>query len=72
MKGSGYLVVITWIVAVFAVLLSPQKTGSELLFFIIPVCVMGANYFQQQKEKIFKEVLLDALILLAVLLPFFR
>lgn len=72
MKGSGYLVVVTWVVAVFAVLLSPEKTGSELLFFIIPVCVMGANYFQQQKEKVFKEVLLDALIVLAVLLPFFR
>lgn len=69
LKSSLVLILIIWAIAIFIVLLSPTKDGSELLFFIIPVSVIGANYFQQDKEKTFKEVLLWFLLVMTLLWP---
>ena len=70
LKATLYLVLAAWLVSILVIILSPHKNGSELLFFILPVCIMGANYFEQKGEYIFKEVLLVSLVLLTVLVPF--
>ncbi|MBW2961513.1 DUF6427 family protein [Mesonia aestuariivivens] len=67
-KYSLYLIMITWLISIFLVLLTPHKNGAELLFFILPVCVIGANYFEQKGEKYFKEFLLVFLLLLTIII----
>lgn len=74
LKSSLVLIVIIWLVAIVVVVFSPTKNGSGFLFFIIPVSVIGANYFQQSQgpsaDRIFKEVLLIFLVASTLLWPF--
>ncbi|HET8808846.1 MAG TPA: DUF6427 family protein [Flavobacteriaceae bacterium] len=70
MKSSLVLILAIWAVSIFAVVFSPTKNGGELLFIIIPVSVIGTNYFQQKEDKIFKEILLVSLVVLTFILPF--
>lgn len=70
LKYSLYLLLFIFITASFCVFFSSDKTGAELLFFIIPVCIMGANYFQQEGEKWLKEVLLLTLVVITLVFPF--
>lgn len=65
------LVFITLVISIFVAILSPVKNGSELLFFFVPFSIIASNYFDNKKEKGFKEVLLIALILMPILLPIF-
>lgn len=70
LKTTFYLILVAWLISIIVIIFSQQKTGAELLFFIIPVCIMGANYYQQKGEKLFKEILLVSLLLLTILVPF--
>jgi len=65
------LVFITLVISIFVAILSPVKNGSELMFFFVPFSIIASNYFDNKKEKGFKEVLLIALILMPILLPIF-
>jgi len=69
-KSTLYIVIITLLISVFVVIFVPNKTGAELLFFILPVCVIGANYFEQSGERLFKEILLISLLVLTFIVPF--
>jgi len=69
-RTTIYLVIATWVISIFTVLLAHQKTGAELLFFILPICIVGASYFEQKGEKLFKEILLVSLLVLTLILPF--
>lgn len=70
LKPSLVLVLAIWVISIFVVIFSHTKDGSELLFFIIPTSIIGANYFQRKKEKTFKEVLLIVLAITTLLWPF--
>jgi len=69
-KYTLYIITITWLLSIFVVILSNEKNGAELLFFILPVCVIGANYFEQNGEKWLKEILLISLLVLTLIVPF--
>ena len=69
-KYTLYIITITWLISIFVVIFSNEKSGAELLFFILPVCVIGANYFEQKGEKWLKEILLISLLVLTLIVPF--
>lgn len=69
-KASLYLIFWFWVAAVFSVLFTPQKDGSELIFFILPVSIAGSLYLQQKKEILFKEILLIGMLTFSIVLPF--
>jgi hypothetical protein len=46
------------IITIFISLASPVKTGAELLFIISPLAIITANYIENIKEVLFKELLL--------------
>ena len=72
MKSSMILIVGIWMLAVFVVLCSHAGREGELLFFIVPNVVIGANYFQAEGKKRFKNLLLLFLLLLTFSSLFFR
>ncbi|SHI66722.1 hypothetical protein SAMN04488096_103242 [Mesonia phycicola] len=69
-KSTLYIVLVTLIISIFVVIFDPNKNGAELLFFILPVCIIGANYFEQNGKDIFKEILLISLLVLTFIVPF--
>ncbi|MDR6299826.1 DUF6427 family protein [Mesonia maritima] len=69
-KKGLYLILFTWIISIFIIVISPTKTGGELIFYSIPVSIMGASYFEQKGEKWLKEILLLTLVLITFIIPF--
>lgn len=70
LKSSFVLILVIWLISIFIVVFSPTKNGSELLFFIIPTSIIGANYFQRGEDNTFKEVLLILLVVSTLIWPF--
>jgi hypothetical protein len=64
-RPYALILLVTLVVTVFMGLASPQKTGSELFFLLIPLVIIITNYIENIEEFWFKEVLLW----LALLLP---
>ncbi|QYA24901.1 hypothetical protein G3I01_05050 [Gramella sp. MT6] len=50
---------------------SPTKNGSELIFFFVPLSIIASNYFDDKKDKIFKEIILVTLLLVPFIVAFF-
>ncbi|MCP9199321.1 DUF6427 family protein [Gramella sp. GC03-9] len=50
--------------AIVVAILAPEKNGSELIFFFVPLSIVASNYFESKKDRIFKEILLLAIILM--------
>ena len=69
-KASLYLIFWFWVAGIFTVFFTPEKNGSELIFLILPVSIAGSLYYQQKKELIFKEILLIAMLVFSLALPF--
>ncbi|WP_162984908.1 DUF6427 family protein [Mesonia aquimarina] len=69
-KKGRYLVFVTWMLSILVVAASPQNSGAEILFYILPVSIIGASYFEQKGEKWFKEILLISLVFMSLCLPF--
>ena len=67
-KSSLFLILVYAGVALTAAVLAPTKNGSELMFFFAPLAIIVTNYFQNMKDKWFKEILLITIVLLPVLL----
>ncbi|GAA0872778.1 DUF6427 family protein [Gangjinia marincola] len=63
-KGGHITILAYLFFAIALVLLSPVKKGSELLFLAAPFSIITANYFQQEGDALFKEILLWIIILL--------
>lgn len=63
------LVLLTLGVSLAVAVLSPVKTGSELIFFFVPLAIIISNYFENKKDRTFKEILLIALLIMPVLIP---
>ncbi len=64
------LILLSLVVAAAVAVLSPTKNGSELMFFFVPLSIIVSNYFDSKKEKIFKDLLLAALIIMPFLVSF--
>ncbi len=70
MKSSMILILGIWVVGVLVALCSATKIQGEVLFFIIPTAIIGANYFQTEGKKRLKNILLLLLVLLTLFFPF--
>lgn len=57
-KSSWFLLLINLLIALFVTFSSEQKTGGELIFLFFPISVVLANYFQKEKDVIFKNLIL--------------
>lgn len=69
-KKGLYLILFTWLISILSIAVSPIKTGGELIFYSIPVSIMGASYFEQKGEKWLKEILLLTLVVITLIIPF--
>ncbi|MEO6346818.1 MAG: DUF6427 family protein [Aquaticitalea sp.] len=64
LRPSFTLIVISSIIALMIILMSPQKNGSEFIFLFAPLAIIMTNYLEVTREKWFKEVLIWVLILI--------
>ncbi len=69
-KPTYYLILASVLTGIFCILLTPEKNGAEILWLILPVSIIGANYFQKKSEKWFKESLLLSLTILCFIFLF--
>lgn len=56
------LIFVLSIIALVVLVLSPNKTGGEFLFFMFPFSVIAGNYIQNVKELWFKELFIFLLL----------
>lgn len=64
LRPSFTLVVISAIIALMIILISPQKNASEFIFLFAPLSIIMTNYLEVTREKWFKEVLIWVLVLI--------
>lgn len=64
LRPSFTLVVISSIIALLIILISPEKDASEFIFLFAPLSIIMTNYLEVTKEKWFKEVLIWVLVLI--------
>lgn len=57
-KSSWFLVLTTLWIAILISYYKVDKNGSELIFLFFPASVIMANYFQKEKDKIFRNLIL--------------
>lgn len=64
LRPSFTLVIISSIISLLIILISPYKDGSEFIFLFAPLSIIMANYLEVTKEKWFREVLIWVLVLI--------
>ena len=64
LRPSFNLVVISSVISLLIIIISPHKDGSEFLFLFAPLSIIMTNYLEVTKEKWFKEVLVWVLVLI--------
>lgn len=64
LRPSFTMVVISSIIALMIILISPQKNASEFIFLFAPLSIIMTNYLEVTRENWFKEVLIWVLILI--------
>jgi len=69
-KAMLFLIFLFFIIGLLILVLSPHKTGDELLFPILGVSVMGVIFLEQKGLKLIKEIALATLILAVLIIPF--
>ena len=65
-KPSFILILISTIISILILIISPNKTGAEFIFLFVPLSIILTNYFEIINEKWFQEVLVWILILTPV------
>lgn len=66
LQSSHKKIFYSFLIGVTIYVLSANKNNSFLAFTFAPLAIMGANYFESQENKWFKEVLLGLIVLIAV------
>ncbi len=64
LRPSFTIIIISSIIALLIILISPYKDGSEFIFMFAPLSIIMTNYLEVTKEKWFQEVLVWVLILI--------
>ena len=67
-RPSFKLVFAALVIAFVIIVISPNKNGSEFLFFFAPLAIIITNYIESISEKWFKEVFLAILVLTPIVL----
>lgn len=65
-RPSFVLVIISSLIALVIILVSPFKDGSEFIFLFAPLAIIMSNYLEIIPEKWFKESLIVVLILVSL------
>lgn len=68
LQSSHKKIIYSFLIGVGIYVLSASKNNSFLAFTFAPLAIMGANYFESQENKWFKEVMLGLIVLIAVFL----
>ncbi|HUH28957.1 DUF6427 family protein [Gelidibacter sp.] len=66
-RPSFVIVIVSSLIALTVILLSPYKDGSEFIFLFAPLAIIMSNYLEIIPEKWFKEGLIIVLILASLL-----
>lgn len=64
LRPSFTLVIISSVISLLIVLISPYKNGSEFIFLFAPLSIILANYLEVTTEKWFREILIWVLVLI--------
>ena len=70
-KKSWIVLIINSLIAVVYALLISEKNGSEIIFFLIPGCIIIANGFEVVKKRILKNILFGLLLLGTIVTLYF-
>ena len=70
-KKSWILLITNSIIAVVFALVINEKNGSEIIFFLVPGCIIIANGFEVIKKRMLKDIVFAALLLGTILTLFF-
>ena len=70
-KKSWIVLIINSLIAVVFALLVSEKNGSEIIFFLIPGCIIIANGFEVVKKRILKNILFGLLLLGTIVTLYF-
>lgn len=70
-KKSWIILIINSLIAVVFALLVNEKNGSEIIFFLIPGCIIIANGFEVVKKRILKNILFGLLLLGTIVTLYF-
>lgn len=62
-RPTYMLILIMAIISISIVIISPDKSGAEFIFFVAPLAIMTTNYLELVSEKWFKEILVWILII---------
>lgn len=65
-KSSLFLLIINLLIASLISFTSIQKNGGELIFLFFPTSILLANYLQIEKDKLFRNVMLYLIFMVAV------
>lgn len=68
LQSSHKKIIYSFLIGVGVYVLSADKNNSFLVFTFAPLAIMGANYFESQENKWFKEVVLGLIVLIAIFL----
>ena len=66
-KPSFILVIISSLIALLIILVSPYKDGSEFIFLFAPLAIMVSNYLEIIEERWFKESLIILLMVVSLM-----
>ena len=62
-RPSFVLIILTALIALVIIIVSPKKNGSEFIFLFTPLAIIMTNYLEIISEKWFKEALIIVLII---------
>jgi hypothetical protein len=65
-KSSWFLLITNLWIAVLISFLKVDKNGGELIFLFFPTSVIWANYFQKEKDKMFRNFILYLIFIVTV------
>ena len=68
LQSSHKKIIYSFLIGVGIYVLSANKNNSFLVFTFAPLAIMGANFFESQENKWFKEVVLGLIVLIAIFL----
>jgi len=68
LQSSHKKIIYSFLIGVAIYILSSNKNNSFLAFTFAPMAIMGANYFESQENKWFKEVALGIIVTIALVL----
>ncbi|MBV1887773.1 MAG: hypothetical protein KUG51_00630, partial [Urechidicola sp.] len=65
-KKSWILILAHFLCALYMIVFSPIKNGSEMIFIFFPTAVMSTNFLQLINSKILKELIVYSMLMISL------